>query len=83
MSAPGTTGVGDGDDGGAVPHETSTPIMTTLAARPRSRRVGLLLLEALLALVVLIFIVWWTMFHGRSKGEPPPHSTRGDDDKSP
>lgn len=32
---------------------------------------GLILLEALLALVVLVGIVWWTMFHGRSKGELP------------
>jgi len=30
---------------------------------------ALLLLEALLALVILIAIVWWTMFAGRSKGE--------------
>ena len=30
----------------------------------------LLILEALLALGVLIFIVWWTMFSGRKKGEP-------------
>ena len=29
----------------------------------------LLLLEALLALVILIAIVWWTMFAGRNKGE--------------
>ncbi|MES2481465.1 MAG: hypothetical protein V4609_05650 [Pseudomonadota bacterium] len=31
----------------------------------------LLLLEALLALVVLVLIVWWTMFSGRPKGELP------------
>ena len=31
----------------------------------------LILLEALLALVVLGFIVWWTMFSGRPKGERP------------
>jgi len=31
---------------------------------------GLILLEALLALAVLVFIVWWTMFSGR-KDEPP------------
>ena len=31
---------------------------------------GLILLEALLALVILIAIVWWTMFSGRKKGEP-------------
>jgi len=38
---------------------------------------GLILLEALLALVVLVAIVWWTMFSGRKRGElvrpePPP-----------
>lgn len=31
----------------------------------------LILLEALLALVLLVGIVWWTMFSGRKKGEPP------------
>ena len=30
---------------------------------------GLILLEALLALVVLVAIVWWTMFSGRKRGE--------------
>ena len=29
----------------------------------------LLLLEALGALLILVFIVWWTMFSGRRKGE--------------
>lgn len=29
----------------------------------------LILLEALLALVLLVAIVWWTMFAGRKKGE--------------
>lgn len=33
---------------------------------------GLLFLEALGALTVLVLIVWWTMFSGRPKGEPPP-----------
>jgi len=32
---------------------------------------GLILLEALLALGLLVLIVWWTMFSGRNKGEPP------------
>jgi len=31
----------------------------------------LLFLEALLALLVLVGIVWWTMFSGRPGGEPP------------
>jgi hypothetical protein len=35
-----------------------------------------ILLEALAALVLLLFIVWWTMFSGRSRGE-----RRGDDDR--
>ena len=30
---------------------------------------GLILLEALWALVLLVLIVWWTMFSGRKKGE--------------
>ncbi|WP_372827583.1 hypothetical protein [Polaromonas sp.] len=30
---------------------------------------ALLLLEALGALLILIFIVWWTMFSGRKNGE--------------
>lgn len=32
---------------------------------------GLILLEALLALVLLLAIVWWTMFAGRKRGELP------------
>jgi hypothetical protein len=32
----------------------------------------LLLLEALGAGLILIGIVWWTMFSGRDKGELPP-----------
>lgn len=32
---------------------------------------GLILLEALLALAILAAIVWWTMFSGRKKGELP------------
>jgi hypothetical protein len=31
----------------------------------------LLLLEALGALGLLLWIIWWTMFAGRSKGELP------------
>ena len=35
---------------------------------------GLILLEALLALVLLVGIVWWTMFSGRRGGELPAPS---------
>ena len=41
---------------------------------------GLILLEALLALVVLVAIVWWTMFSGRKRGElkgVPPDAGEG------
>ncbi|WP_280190072.1 hypothetical protein [Delftia sp. PS-11] len=37
---------------------------------------GLILLEALLALVILAAIVWWTMFSGRRKGELPVETQR-------
>ena len=30
---------------------------------------GLILLEALGAMVLLVLIVWWTMFSGRKNGE--------------
>lgn len=35
---------------------------------------GLILLEAFGAMVLLIAIVWWTMFSGRKQGELPPRS---------
>lgn len=41
----------------------------------------LILLEALLALVVLVLIVWWTMFSGRPRGEPPGAEDDKDNDK--
>ncbi len=34
----------------------------------------LLLLEALGAMLLLVLIVWWTMFSGRQGGEPPDHA---------
>jgi hypothetical protein len=45
-----------------------------------------LFLEALGALLLLVFIVWWTMFSGRKKGElkgepEPPVSKPGADKK--
>jgi len=46
------------------------------AARARyAWRMWLILLEALGALLILVFIVWWTMFSGRREGE-----RRDDDD---
>ncbi|RYF26959.1 MAG: hypothetical protein EOO33_06200 [Comamonadaceae bacterium] len=43
---------------------------------------GLILLEALLALVVLVAIVWWTMFSGRKRGELP-QPEQADDTQAP
>ncbi|MFZ2220607.1 MAG: hypothetical protein WAV85_18270 [Rhodoferax sp.] len=39
---------------------------------------SLLLLEALGALLILLLIVWWTMFSGRPGGELAPPPTRAD-----
>ena len=40
------------------------------ASPPRAHRPMLLLaLEALGALAIFVFIIWWTMFSGRKKGE--------------
>jgi hypothetical protein len=36
----------------------------------------LILLEALAALVLLVLIVWWTMFSGRKGGELPDEDER-------
>jgi hypothetical protein len=42
----------------------------TAWALRRALVMWVILLEALGALALLVFIVWWTMFSGRSKGEP-------------
>ena len=51
--------------------------MATPAQRPTNAPVAmtLLLLEALGALIILVLIVWWTMFSGRPNGELPPDET--------
>ncbi len=41
---------------------------------------GLILLEALGALLLLVLIVWWTMFSGRENGELP-HADPSDTDQ--
>lgn len=44
---------------------------------------GLILLEALLALIVLVAIVWWTMFSGRKRGELPSVPPQAPDPDAP
>ena len=41
----------------------------------------LILLEALLALLILVGIIWWTMFSGRKRGELPPSTDVDGDNK--
>lgn len=47
---------------------------------------GLIVLEAALALAVLVFLIWWTMFSGRRDGElrdEPPDPANGDEGGAP
>jgi hypothetical protein len=90
-TAPGT-GAGKmapGDEGlvgaGRVAQAASVPTISAVITRRRSVNfMGLILLEALLALVVLVAIVWWTMFSGRRGGElKAPESEEGKDPSTP
>ena len=66
--------MGDGStlDTGAVEQAASVPTINAIDIRRRRLGfMGLILLEALLALIVLVAIVWWTMFSGRKRGELP------------
>jgi hypothetical protein len=47
-------------------------IIEILLANRKKLDMILLLLEALAALLILVFIVWWTMFSGRKGGEIKP-----------
>lgn len=44
-------------------------IMAAVCVAREKTVMALLLLEALGALLILVFIVWWTMFSGRKNGE--------------
>jgi hypothetical protein len=72
----GVSATGGRDDGkrgsGVVLHEASNATKAIMAAVCVAREktvMALLLLEALGALLILVFIVWWTMFSGRKNGE--------------
>jgi hypothetical protein len=49
--------------------QSAPPIMKIFCAHLEKTAMTLLLLEALGALLILVFIVWWTMFSGRQGGE--------------
>jgi hypothetical protein len=52
--------------------KTVPPIIDSFLANRKNFDMILLLLEALAALLILVFIVWWTMFSGRQSGEIKP-----------
>lgn len=83
-SAAGVGNEAGGAGTGAVAQEASKPAKAIMAAVCVTREktvMALLLLEALGALLILIFIVWWTMFSGRKNGElkddVPPEAPSG------
>ena len=68
--------------GPAQPASTMTVASTTHAhPEPRMVCMTLLLLEALGALLILVGIVWWTMFSGRPGGERPADEDENSDQK--
>jgi hypothetical protein len=84
------TGLGAGAAGGAAggalgltaqPKSQTLPTMTL--THLDTTRMLLLLLEALLAGLLLIGIVWWTMFSGRKDGELPPENDTEQSDRKP
>ena len=65
---------------GTEAHPASIPtIAATNANLDDELAMLLILLEALLALALLVLIVWWTMFSGREGGEPPKETDRRGD----
>jgi hypothetical protein len=60
---------------GALPHAASIPTMQARLNHARNLTMTLLLLEALGAGLLLVGIIWWTMFSGRKNGEIPQAAT--------
>jgi flagellar biogenesis protein FliO len=48
---------------------TAHPTVMPRIAATEARTMWVIIVELLLALALLLFIVWWTMFAGRSRGE--------------
>jgi hypothetical protein len=69
-----------------VAQEASSHVKAIMAAVCVTREktvMALLLLEALGALLILVFIVWWTMFSGRKNGELKEDAEPGTNGKKP
>jgi hypothetical protein len=60
-----------GERTGALPQAASIPTIRVNPHRTKECAMLLLLLEALGAGLLLIGIIWWTMFSGRPGGEAP------------
>ena len=69
---------GGAEDGRSDTEEQAARAPTRIAAAPhrptspekdKTAPMDVILLEALAAMVLLLFIVWWTMFSGRKRGE--------------
>ena len=76
----GKRGLDGGGRGSGAAHDTSMPTIISLHndfSIPYKRML-LILFEALGAGLLLVLIVWWTMFHGRPSGEREDES---DNDK--
>ena len=67
----GKRGLGGEGSGNGAAQETSMPTIASIHNdfSIRYKRMLLILLEALGAGLILVLIVWWTMFHGRQGGE--------------
>ena len=82
----GTAGTVGSEGGGVVVQAASVPrirALQMLRARDRQsegKDMWLILLEALGALLILIFIVWWTMFSGRKDADRRDEAPPADDD---
>ena len=67
---------GAGGRGGVEQPAIISTALHPIAAQPLwSHAMMILFLEALGALLIFVFIIWWTMFSGRKKGELPSASS--------
>lgn len=74
----GARGLGCGGTGSGAAHDTSIPTIISFHndfSIPYKRML-LILFEALGAGLLLVLIVWWTMFHGRPSGEREDESDK-------
>jgi hypothetical protein len=73
----GRSGVGEG----TIAQPAMAPRIAAAIHRENTLML-VILLEALGAGLLLVFIVWWTMFHGRSGGERHERGDESTDDSA-